>query len=104
MANLSALNMDADTVQQLIIAIAPRALPLGSADNPEELSSRGLTLASEEDFEGGIRESYTCDAGGSIVLVRYSGEARHGFESDACYIGTDLYDGNYDSATGLRSG
>ena len=103
-ANLFALNTDVDTVQQLTTAIAPRALPLGSEDNPEELSSRGLTLASEETFEGGIRESYTCDAGGSIVLIRYDSEARHGFESDACYIGTDLYDGNYDSTTDLRGG
>ena len=38
------------------------------------------------------------------MLVRYDGEARHSFESDACYIGTDLYDGGYDSTTGLRGG
>jgi len=90
-ANATSLLNDAESIREL-------AGELRSGHELNTLSEKGLTLTPEVSFEGSdgsISVHYSCDAGGSMVLS-LSGLLRK-MSFDDCFVGSDLYDGDFSS-------
>ncbi len=99
-ASVEALERDAARVAELgfeLVGLA-NAKSGGESVVGDTPGDRRLTLMSEDQFEGGLQQSYRCDAGGSLTLMLYdySGPGTPiEFDADKCVAGADTYDGTY---------